>query len=144
MPTIMEQPYPMDLVDKGDVILLRAEEYDTVRTIHMTGSADVEKQPKSLLGYSTGHWEGKTLVVATSRINWRHFDVSGVPLGSAATVVERFTPNADGIHLNYTMTVTDPETFTEPVELTSTRGLKPDEQVRPYNCTTSKHASSKS
>jgi hypothetical protein len=60
--------------------------------------------------------------MTTSRINWRHFDLSSVPLSSAATVVERFTPNADGIHLNYTMTVTDPETLTEPVELTSTRG----------------------
>lgn len=141
MPTIMEQPYPMGLVDKGDVILLSAEEYDTVRTIHMKGSVDVEKQPKTLLGYSTGRWEGKTLVVTTSRISWRHFDVSGVPLGSAAIVVERFTPSVDGNYLNYTMTVTDPETFTEPVELTSTRKWRPGEQVRPYNCTTSKRAS---
>lgn len=144
MPTIMEQPYPLELVDKGNVILLRAEEYDTVRTIHVTGSADVEKQPKTLLGYSTGRWEGKTLVVTTGRISWRHFDVSGVPLGSAATVVERFTPSTDGTRLNYTMTVTDPETFTEPVELTSIRVWDPEEQVKAYNCKTSTRVSVKS
>jgi len=144
MPTIMEQPYPMDFVDKGDVILLRAEEYDTVRTIHMTGSADMEKQPRTLLGYSTGRWEGKTLVVNTGRISWRHFDTSGVPLGSAATVVERFTPSTDGSRLKYTMTVTDQETFTEPVELKGSWIWLPGEQVRPYNCKTSRNGASRS
>ena len=36
MPTIMEQPYPLEFAKKGDTILLRLEEYDTVRTIVMT------------------------------------------------------------------------------------------------------------
>lgn len=143
MPTIMDQPYPVEFIDKGDVILFRMEEHDTVRTIHMKGSADVEKQPKTLLGYSTGRWEGKTLVVTTSRIGWQHFDKDGVPLGAAAKFVERFTPSVDGSRLNYEITVTDPETFTEPVEMKGVWVWRPGEQVRPYNCTTSKRASLK-
>ena len=39
MPFIMEQPYPMELVRDGDDILLRMEEYDTVRRIAMTDAA---------------------------------------------------------------------------------------------------------
>ena len=35
MPTIMEQPYPMEFMDRGQTILLRLEEYDTTRTIHL-------------------------------------------------------------------------------------------------------------
>ncbi len=141
MPTIMDQPYPVEFIDKGDAILFRMEEHDTVRTIHMKGSADVEKQPRTSLGYSTGHWDGKTLVVTTSRISWRHFDQNGVPLGAAAKFVERFTPSLDGSRLNYAITVTDPETFTEPVEMKGVWVWRPGEQVKPYNCTTSKRAS---
>jgi hypothetical protein len=60
---------------------------------------------------------------------------------TASTVVERSTLNADGIHLNYTTAVADPETLTEPAELTSTRVLRPGEQMKAYNCTTSKPVS---
>ena len=48
MPTIMEQPYPLEFVNKGDTILLRLEEYDTVRTIVMTPNAKVDSLPKTL------------------------------------------------------------------------------------------------
>ena len=86
------------------------------------------------LGYSVGHWEGRTLVVNTSRIDWRYFDPSGVPQGSAMMIIEQFTPTADGSRLDYTMRVTDPETFTEPVELHRAWVNRPGEQVKPYNC----------
>ena len=35
MPFIMEQPYPMEFVAAGDEILIKMEEYDTVRRIAM-------------------------------------------------------------------------------------------------------------
>lgn len=63
MPTIMEQPYPLEFVDQGGTIVLRMEEYDTVRTIHMNEPPASPGTPASRLGYSVGHWEGNTLVV---------------------------------------------------------------------------------
>ena len=138
MPSIIEQPYPIEFVDHHDSILLRMEEYDTVRTIHMAASAAAESQPKTRLGYSMGHWEGKTLVVNTSRIDWRYFDPSGVPQGGSVSIVEHFTPSTDGSHLNYAMLVTDPETFTQPVELHRAWVRRPGEAVKPYNCTPAK------
>jgi hypothetical protein len=42
MPTIMEQPYPIEFVNKGDTILLRLEEYDSVRTISMAATSNVD------------------------------------------------------------------------------------------------------
>ena len=134
MPTIMEQPYPMEFVRKGDTILLRLEEYDTVRTINMTPNAKVDSLPKTLLGRSTGRWEGETLVVTTSRIDWPYFDPSGIPQGPSATIVERFTPTSDGTRLNYTMTSTDTATFTAPLGLSRSWVWRPDETVKPYNC----------
>ena len=134
MPTIMEQPYPLEFVRKGNTILLRLEEYDTVRTIDMAPGSRVDTLPKTLLGRSKGRWDGNTLVVTTTRIDWAYFDPSGVPLSPAATVEERFTPTPDGTRLSYTMTVTDPATFTQPVELKSSRVWRPGETVKPYNC----------
>ncbi len=56
MPTIMEQPFPMEFIERGEDILLGLEEYDLVRTIHMGTSAPLEDQAASLLGYSVGRW----------------------------------------------------------------------------------------
>jgi len=113
----MEQPYPLEFVKKGDTILLRLEEYDTVRTIVMTPDAKFAALPKTLLGRSKGRWEGETLVVTTDRIDWAYIDPSGIPQGGSSSIVERFTPTPDGTRLSYTMTITDPATFTAPLEL---------------------------
>ena len=134
MPTIMEQPYPMEFVNKGNTILLRLEEYDTVRTINMAADANVDSLPKTLLGRSKGRWDGETLIVTTTRIDWPYLDSSGVPQGPSSTIVERFTPTSDGTRLNYTMAITDPATFTMPIELTRSWVWRPEETVKPYNC----------
>jgi hypothetical protein len=138
MPTIMEQPYPIEFVKKGDTILLKLEEYDTVRTINMAPAANFEAMPKTLLGRSKGRWEGDTLLVTTNRIDWPYFDSSGIPQGPSSSVVERFTPTSDGTRLSYTMTVTDPATFTQPLELTRSWVWRPGETVKPYNCVEAK------
>ncbi len=134
MPTIMEQPYPMEIVDQGGDIHLRLEEYDTLRTIHMAETAAGADQPSSRLGYSVGHWEGDTLVVTTTNLNWPHFDTVGIPLSDEVEIVERFIPSEDGRRLDFRMTVTDPVTFTEPVELTKYWLALPGIQVQPYEC----------
>lgn len=134
MPTIMEQPFPMEFVDQGDVVLLRLEEYDLVRTIHMDSATTSVGEPPSPLGFSVGHWEDRTLVVSTDRINWPHFDTVGVPLSEAATIVERFTPSADGDRLDYDMIVSDTGTFTEPVALGKHWVWVPGVEVGIYDC----------
>lgn len=138
MPTIMEQPYPMQFMKRGNVIELRMEEYDTVRAIHMAPDANVKSLPRTRLGVSSGHWEGQTLVVNTDRIAWPWFDTNGVPLGKSAALVERFTPSADGSRLDYRLTVTSPEVFTEPIQLKRSWFWRPQEQVRPYRCVAEK------
>jgi len=135
MPTIMEQPYPLEIVKDGQDILIRLEEYDTVRTVHMNPDATSEGQTAHRLGYSTGHWDGTSLVVNTSRITWKFFNQAGVPLTEAAAIEERFTPHEDGSRLDYKMTVEDPATFTEPVQLQKYWLYIPGVTVQPYKCT---------
>ena len=135
MPTIMEQPYPMEIVGQGDNILLRLEEYDTLRTVRMNETAAPADQPLSNLGYSTGRWDGDTLVVRTTNVSWPFFDSVGIPLSEAVEIVERFIPSDDGSRLDLVMTVTDPATFTEPVDVGKTWLALPGIQVEPYECT---------
>jgi hypothetical protein len=134
MTYLMEQPYPIEFVKDGDDIALKLEEYDTVRHIAMTAAPDSSKRNEPRLGRSTGHWERGVLVVETTEIDYPHFDGRGIPLAPGARVEERFTLNADGSRLDYTMKVTDTATFTEPVTLAKQWEWRPGEQVRPYAC----------
>jgi hypothetical protein len=125
---IMGQPFPMDFVDQGNTILLRIEEFDSVRTIHMDGGENSDAQPRTPLGYSVGRWEGETLVVDTTRLGggW-------VPFGPSAHLVERFTPGDDA-RLHYTLRITDPELVTLPTEMKTYWVARPGEQVLPFEC----------
>jgi len=134
MPTIMEQPYPMEISELGGDIFLHTEEYDLERRIHMNADTNPAQIPASPLGYSVGRWEGDSLVVNTTQVNWPHFDTVGIPLSDAVELVERFTPSEDGSRLDYSITVTDPATFTEPVVLEKYWLYVPGVEVEPFDC----------
>lgn len=132
MPAIMDQLHPMQFIDEGDVIRVRLEELDTVRIVHMTDvPAPANTGP---YGHSTGRWDGDTLVVTTTNIDFPWFDQEGIPQSDELEMVERFTPSADGFTLNYTLTATDPVVFTEPVLLDRTWTWVPGEEVQPFEC----------
>jgi hypothetical protein len=136
MPWIMTQPYPIEFVRQGDTVVLKIEEYDTVRTIHPAAVAEVS--PPSPLGHSVGRWEGTALVVTTTNVMVGRFGAVGgglIPLSTDATLVERFVPSADGARLDYSLTITDPSYLTAPVMLEKSWLNVPDAQLLPYNCT---------
>jgi hypothetical protein len=136
MPTIMEAPYPIEFVrqDSGD-ILLKLEEYDLTRPIHMSAAAAAREPPPSPLGFSVGRWDGPTLVVTTTRIDWPFFSQLGIRQSPGVEIVERFTPTPDGSRLDYEMTVRDPPTFTRPVVLRQHWLFLPGVTLLPYECT---------
>lgn len=114
MPLPMYQPLSLEFVDEGETVTLNVEYFGIARTIHLEGAEDPATQPPSPLGYSVGHWEGNTLVVDTSRINYPYFNSGGAPQSEAVHVVERFTLSEDQSQLNFQMTIRDSVTFTEP------------------------------
>jgi hypothetical protein len=136
MPTIMEQPYPMQFKEEDGDIVIYMEEYDAVRTVHMNADEIPLNVADSHYGYSVGSWEGRTLQVHTDHMNWGWFDQLGIPLHDDAEVDERFTLAADGSRLDYKMTVTAPTTFTEPVSLSKFWLYVPGVEVKPYDCAT--------
>ncbi len=134
MPLIMEQPLPMEIVRDGNDVVLRIEEYDLRRTIHIDQTEAPAGTEPSPLGYSVGHWEGTTLVATTTHINWPHFNQAGIPQSTESVITERFTPIEDGSQMEYQMTVNDPMMFTRPVELRKKWLHIPSEEIIPFNC----------
>jgi len=134
MPYVMEQPYPMELVEEGDVILMRLEEYDTVRRFLMSPDADTVTTVPRILGRSIGRWEGDVLVVETTEIDYPFFNNSGVLQSREASIEERFELNDDGSRLEYAMIYSDPASFEEPVTLRKAWEWRPGEEVRSYDC----------
>lgn len=132
-PLIMITPAPVELVREGDRILMRIEEYDSLRVIHMNPDQPAPDE-HTQFGFSRGRWEGDTLVVETDRLQEQYFDPDGVPQSESMSLVERFTPNSDYTRLDYRITVTDPVYFSEPFDLTRYFVWKPGMTVAPYNC----------
>ncbi len=115
LPGSMLTPNPYEFLDNGDTISVRGYEGDVVRTIHMRDAGDPADQPYSLQGYSVGRWEDeRTLVVHTSRISAGYLGFSGILLSDEVEVVERYTLSEDQSRLDFHITTTDPQTFTEP------------------------------
>jgi hypothetical protein len=120
MPLVMFTPLPYELIDHGATIEVRAEIYDTVRTIYMGRTAPAPNEPASMLGYSVGKWDGGELVVTTSRVNWPYYDTIGTPQSAAVEIVERFRLSEDQTRLDVDISVRDPAYLTAPATLTTT------------------------
>lgn len=85
-------------------------------------------------GYSTGHWEGDTLVVQT--IGFRDdlwLDSDGNPLTEAATVTEKFRrPNFGTLEID--ITIDDPKAYTAPWTVKMTQPIQLDSELLDYYC----------
>ena len=135
MPYLMNNPYPLEFVRRGEDVLLRLEMYDAERLIRMGGVQPAIPTFSSLYGSSSGRWEGQTLVVETDSIDAPYFDgADGTPQSGAMRVVEYFTPSESGDRLDYRLVVNDPETFTDEMEFTRYWIWQPEIRVEPFNC----------
>jgi len=114
MPGPMYQPLSHEFIDNGDTITINVEYFGIQRTVHMDNAVDPMTVEPSPLGHSVGHWEGNTLVVETTRINYPYFNSGGAPQSDNVRVVERFAVSDDQTELAFSMTVYDDVTFTGP------------------------------
>jgi len=114
MPAVMVGPLPYQFIDRGAQIEIKAEIYDTIRTIHMDRAAPPADAPLSPLGYSVGRWQDGALVVTTTRVSWPYYDTIGTPQSDAVEIVEQFALSDDQARLDFRITVRDPATLTAP------------------------------
>lgn len=106
----------IELKPAEKLALIRSEWYDELRTVYMDGRKHPDPKTRFVTGHSIGHWEGDTLVVDTTNFaDHRSPYQIGVPSGSQKHVVERYTLNKDGIHIDLEWTLEDPEFLARPM-----------------------------
>ena len=112
MPFAMMSPYPIEIVRQGDRLLIRGEAYDLRRVVYL--AAPARPPAPSPLGVSVGRIMGDELIIETSRINYHSYGDLGPAQSNESRVVERFKLSADGLTLDYEITVTDPVMLGKP------------------------------
>jgi len=132
MPFAMMSPYPIELVDAGDRILIRGEAYDLERVVYTNTLAN-EPEP-SPLGYSLARFEDNQLIVETSRIDYHSFGDLGPAQSDESHVIERFTLSDDGLELAYEINVTDAVILAEPWLWGGAFIYREDAELQPWNC----------
>jgi len=92
--------------------------YEQTRTIWMDGRPHPSAfAPHTFMGFSTGRWEGPTLVVTTTHIKQGWLRRNGTPESDQTTLVERFTKHDK--YLSHVAIITDPVYLAEPLIRTS-------------------------
>jgi len=120
----MGAPYPIQLIDKGDIVVIHAEEFDTVREVHMGAAHDDPGAHTNNLGYSTGRMDGGRLLVTTT------FEGSNSPV----RFYETYQLSADHNRLLYTSTLLDPELNSAAIVNSKWWEYQPGAFVQPYDC----------
>ena len=128
-------PYPKKIIQTpSEVIIIYEGSGTTVREIFLDGRTPAKDAEPWWNGYSTGRWEGDTLVVETVGFmddGW--LDVRGSPLTSAGKLIERFRrPNFGSLVIE--VSIDDPKAYTKPFTATVNNRLLPDQQLIEFVC----------
>ena len=114
VPRIMFMPFPFQILQTPDQIVMVFEYDRGVRNIYTNGTPHPRGPLNWWMGDSRGRWDGNTLVVDVVYFTdqtW--FDRAGNFHSDALHLIERLTP-AGPDHINYEVTVEDPNVFTRP------------------------------
>ncbi len=129
--------YPMEIIQRPEQITIVYEAHNETRRVYFGArNAPQNDRVPGRNGYSTGHWEGNTLVVETDNLvdqidqRYAHSD--------EAKVVERYhleAPDAQGRRILVAdMTMTDPAFYTAPVTAQKKWAQVPNGRLLPYEC----------
>ncbi|HEU4619501.1 MAG TPA: hypothetical protein VFV10_15800 [Gammaproteobacteria bacterium] len=124
-------PYPLEIVQRPDVVVILYEAYNLFRIIPIR-PAHAEDLDPLWMGDSVAHWEGDMLVVDVTSFNDKT-RVAGYKHTQALHVVERYTRTAYDT-VEYRATAEDPNVFAAPVEYAGNLVLHPEWQIGEYVC----------
>jgi hypothetical protein len=130
----MQGPFPMEIYQGTELIILKLEYFDMMRVVFMDGRKPEADTPDSKTGFSTGRWEGDTLVVETTHLSPSTVTNNGLFHSNKARVLERFRLNADGSALLATQEFDDPEMIENHGARFITWKKKTGDHVYPYEC----------
>jgi hypothetical protein len=128
-------PQPRKVIHAADVIVLLYEGNAGVRQVFLDGRALPANDPQPWwFGYSTGRWDGDTLVVESSGFRddgW--LDVNGSPFTDRGTMTERYRRTSFGF-MDLEVTVNDSRAYTRPWTVTIKQRLIPDDELIEFVC----------
>jgi len=134
VPRINGVPPPWKIVQTPGFVLIVYEAFSLWRQVFLDGRELGEDFPPTWMGYSTGKWEGDTLVVDTKGFNGKTWlDQSGKPTTDALHVIERFRRKDFG-HMEIQITIDDPKAYTKPWTVTEQARLLPDTELMEFIC----------
>ena len=134
IPVIALIGFPFKIFQTPTAIAIYHEVNGVFRQIHTDGrKLPVDPFP-AWMGYSTGKWQGDTLVVDSAGFNDKGWmDSKGLPRSHALHVQERFRRRNFG-HMDIEATVEDPEVLTKPVSIKFTVRLIPNSDILENFC----------
>ena len=127
--------YPMEIIQRPDQITIIYEAHNEIRRVYLGNRVIPEKDRLAERnGYSTGRWEGNTLVVETTKLN-EQVD-QRYPHSDKARIVERYTLSEENGAkvLTAEMTMTDPDFYTAAVSETKKWSIVPNGFLMTYEC----------
>jgi hypothetical protein len=139
IPRANYEPFPFQIIQSTDHIMMVYEFGHTLRTIYMKDNdkeAPKEAPADSWMGWSHGHFEGDTLVIDTTGfVPYTWFDRAGDYHSDALHVVERYTL-VSPYHIMYEATIEDPNVFTRPwkVSFPLYRRMEKNVQLVDFDC----------
>jgi hypothetical protein len=137
MPAMMNMAYGMEVMQTKDKITFFSELNDALRRVYLDGRKPTQAilDDPTYAGFSTGHWEGDTLVVDTVALRDNSYIEGFTPHSNQMTVHERIRFIEGGI-LEDTITVTDPKALVKPWTTVKRyrKAAKGDDQLREFAC----------
>ena len=125
---------PFKILQAATEMMLVFELPDPPRQVYLDGRPLPKDPEPSWMGYSSGKWQGDTLVVDTIGFNGKTvLDGFGHPRSESMHITERFRRRDFG-HMDIEMTFDDPKYYTRPFTITSGFALIPDSDILEYVC----------
>lgn len=128
--------FPFKIIQTPGLVVILYEQLGLFRQIFMDGRKPAKDLNPTWLGYSTGTWEGDTLVVETSGFNGKTWldTTKGHPATEALHVTERFRRASFG-NLEVRATIDDPGAYAKPWTTTTQRmHLMLDTEILEFTC----------
>jgi hypothetical protein len=134
VPKIDAAPAPWKIVQTPGTVVIVYEAFNLWRQVFLDGrQLDRDVNP-TWMGYSTGKWEGDTLVVDSRGFNGKAWlDQLGKPSTEALHVIERFRRKDFG-HMDLEITIDDPKAYTKPWTIHEEVHLLTDTELLEFIC----------
>jgi len=134
LPLLETYSTPHKILQSPGLVAILYETDTTFRQIFTDGRKPPEDALPTWSGYSTGKWDGDTLVVDVTGFNDRGWlDARGHTHSEALHITER-VHRLDFGHLEVDITVNDPKTYTKPFTIKLMQRLRPETDLIEFVC----------